>query len=256
MESKYISFEKKNGVFNIIHERPPMNFLSIESMKEFIEAIHTGEADPDVKVITIRGGGEKSFCAGVDVADHTPERVNDMMDTFDSLLKTVMYGSKPKVAVVKGLALGGGCELIAFCDMVYASDKAKFGQPEINVGVFPAPAIAIFPKLIGLKKTYELILTGDMISAADAERIGLVNHVYPHEDLDIEVDKVTKNLCAKSSIVLQLTRKAILRTKDMDLEKAMEWGCDIYEGQLMHTEDAAYGIASFLAQKKPVWKNK
>ena len=256
METTYISTEKKNGVLNIIHDRPPMNFLSIESMKEFIDVLRKAEADPEVKVITIRGGGEKYFSAGVDVSDHTKELMRDMIDTFNNLLALIMDGLKPKIAVVKGLAIGGGCELIAFCDMVYASEKAKFGQPEINVGVFPAPAIAIFPKLIGLKKTYELILTGELISAVEAEKIGLVNRVCTHEDLEGEVKKLTDNLCSKSSIVLQLTRKAILRTKDMDLEKALKWSCDIYEGELMNTEDAAQGIAAFLAQKKPNWKNR
>jgi|APFre7841882630_1041343.scaffolds.fasta_scaffold33021_1 cyclohexa-1,5-dienecarbonyl-CoA hydratase len=256
METKYICSEKRDGVLNIIHDRPPMNFLSIESMKEFIDVLRRAETDPEVKVITIRGGGEKFFSSGVDVADHTPERAEEMMEKFYNLLNAVMYGSKPKIAVVKGYALGGGCELIAFCDMVYASEKAKFGQPEINVGVYPGPAVAIFPKLIGLKKTYELILTGDMISAVEAEKIGLINRVCGHEDLDRELDKLTNKLCSKSSIVLQLARKAIFRTKDMDLEKAMDWSGDIYKGELMHTEDALHGIEAFQTQKKPVWKNR
>jgi len=256
MGNTYISMKKRDGVCDITHDRPPMNFLSIESMREFVEAIRDAEADPDVKVITIRGSGEKFFSAGVDVADHTEERAKDMTDSFFDLLNAVMYGSKPKIAVVQGLALGGGCELIAFCDMVYASEKARFGQPEINVGVYPAPAVAIFPKLLGLKKTYELILTGDMISAAEAEKIGLINKVLPHEDLDKGVDKLTANLSAKSPVVLQLTRKAILRGKDLDLEKAMAWSNDIYEAELMNTEDAHIGIEAFLAQKKPVWKNR
>ena len=256
MEKKYITYQKKDGVANIVHERPPVNFLSIDSMKELIGAIHDAEAAPDVKVITIRGGGKKYFSSGVDVADHTADRAKDMMDTFNDLLNTVMYGSKPKIAVVKGLALGGGCELMAFCDMVYASEKARFGQPEINVGVFPAPAVAIFPRLIGLKKTYELILTGDLISAAEAEKIGLINRVCLPEELDEEVDKLTNNLCSKSSAVLQITRKAILRSKDVDIDKAMAWDCDIYEGELMNTEDAHIGIEAFLAQRKPVWKDK
>ena len=201
MQSKYIFTEKKGGVVNITHERPPMNFLSVESMKEFGEAIREAESDPDVKVITIRGGGEKYFSSGVDVSDHKPEKLKDMVEGFNDLLTALMYGSKPKIAVVKGLALGGGCELIAFCDMVYASEKARFGQPEINVGVLPAPAVSIFPKLIGLKKTYELILTGDLISAAEAEKIGLINRACPHDGLDGEVQKLTNNLCSKSSIV-------------------------------------------------------
>ena len=253
---EYISYEKKDGVCDIVHERAPMNFLSIESMKEFISVIKDAEADPEVKLMTLRGGGEKFFSAGVDVSDHTEERAQEMMEVFIDLLTTVMYGSKPKIAVVQGFALGGGCELIAYTDMVFASEKAKFGQPEINVGVFPAPAAAIFPRLIGLKKTYELILTGNMLSAAEAEKIGLINGVFPHEKLDEEIDKITTTLCSKSSVVLQITRKAILSGKDMDLDKAMAWTNDIYGGELMNTEDAHIGIEAFMAQKQPVWKNK
>ena len=256
MAGKYVSREIKAGVCAITHERPPANFLSIESMLEFITALEEAEADPEVKVITIWGGGGKFFSAGVDVADHTEELAKTMTETFDRLLDALMYGDKPKIAVVKGLALGGGCEVIAYCDMVYASERAKFGQPEINVGVFPAPAAAIFPKLIGPKKSYELILTGDVISASEAERIGLINKVCADDELIDEVNKLTDKLCAKSSIVLQLTRKAIMKAKDVNLETGRKESMSIYDDELMKTEDAHIGIESFLAQKQPVWKNK
>lgn len=252
----YIDVKKTDiGECAIIHQRPPSNFLSIASMKEFIAAIKEAESDPNVKVITIRGG-EKLFCAGVDVADHTEELAQEMVDTFDELLNTLMYGTKPKIAVVKGLALGGGCELIAFCDMVYATERAKFGQPEINVGVFPAPAISIFTRLVGLKRTFELILTGNTLSAAEACSIGLVNKVCPTDKIEEEVDKLTANLCSKSSIVLQLARKAILAAKDLELRDAMKATLDIYQDELMKTEDAKHGIEAFLKQEQPVWKNR
>ena len=255
MEGKCVSTKKNNGVCAITHERPPANFLNIASMKEFIEAVKQAETDPEVKVITIRGGG-KFFSAGVDVADHTEALAKPMADTFDELLNALMYGTKPKIAVVKGLALGGGCELIAFCDIVYASDKAKFGQPEIDVGVFPAPAAAIFPKLVGLKNAFEMILTGNTISAAEARIMGLINKVFPEDQIEEEVDKLTGSLCSKSSIVLNLTRKAILSAKDADLKNGLKTTAQIYEHELMKTEDAKTGIEAFLNKKQPVWKNK
>ncbi|MGV8073201.1 MAG: enoyl-CoA hydratase/isomerase family protein [Syntrophobacteraceae bacterium] len=254
--SEFITVEKKaSGECAITHIRPPANFLSIPSMKEFIVAVKEAEADPNVKVITIRGG-DKLFSAGVDVGDHTEELAQTMVDTFDELLNLMMYGTKPKIAVVKGMALGGGCELIAFCDMVLASEKAKFGQPEIDVGVYPAPAVAIFPKIIGLKKTYELILTGKIISAVEAKEIGLVNQVFPPDKIEEEVDKLVANLCAKSPIVLNLTRKAILAAKDLDLKSGLKATATIYGNELMKTEDAKAGIAAFLNKEQPVWKNK
>ncbi|BBO80979.1 crotonase [Desulfosarcina ovata subsp. sediminis] len=256
MATEFINVETADGICAITHTRPPANFLSIASMKEFISTIEAAEADAAVKVITIHGGGGKFFSAGVDVSDHTEELAQEMVDTFDKLLHCLMYGSKPKIAVVRGMALGGGCELIAFCDMVYATENATFGQPEINVGVFPAPAASIFPRLVGIKKSLELILTGDIISAREAKEIGLVNHVCAPEAIDDAVGKLTHNLCAKSAVVLQLTRKAILAAKDLDLASALSVTADIYANELMQTEDAAIGISAFLKQEKPVWKNK
>lgn len=255
MSMNYITVNKADGVFEITHENPPMNFLNVDSMKQFIDALNEAETDPDVKVVAIRGG-KKLFSAGVDVGDHEEEKAKEMGHVFHELLHQVMNGTKPTVAVVEGSAIGGGCELIAFCDMVYASERAMFGQPEINVGVFPSPATSIFPKLIGLKKTLELILTGDMISAAEAEKIGLINQACPPEELENQTAKLLKTLCEKSSVVLQLTKKAIISAKDMDLERALVWTGDIYEGQLMHTEDANIGIEAYLNKTIPVWKNR
>ena len=126
--------------------------------------------------------GEKAFCDGVDVADHTPDKVDEMIEVFHRMFRLMAELDATTVAVVNGRSLGGGCELMAFCDIVVASEKSRIGQPEIAVGVFPPVAAAWFPKIIGLKKTYELLLTGKMISAKEAEAIGLVNVVLPVEN--------------------------------------------------------------------------
>ena len=146
--------------------------------------------DPTVQLLVFDHAGEKAFSGGVDVADHTEDKVDEMIEVFHGMFRLMVEIDVPTVAVVNGVALGGGCELISFCDMVVASERSRIGQPEIAVGVFPPVAAAWFPKIIGLKKTYELLLTGKMISAKEAEAIGLVNAVIPTEGFTEGVGKV------------------------------------------------------------------
>jgi cyclohexa-1,5-dienecarbonyl-CoA hydratase len=145
---------------------------------------------------------------------------------------------------------------VAACDIVIASERSEFGQPEINAGVFPPPATVLFPKLIGRRKTLELILTGDRIDAKEAERIGLVSRVVPAEKLEKAVDELVGKLQEKSPVVLRLTRKAIYSGFDLDFKRALASVAKIYLGSLMNTEDAVEGLRAFLEKRKPVWKGK
>ncbi|MCL0091971.1 enoyl-CoA hydratase-related protein, partial [Dehalococcoidales bacterium] len=158
--------------------------------------------------------------------------------------------------VVNGVALGGGCELVAGCDMAIASDKAKFGQPEIKLGVNPPPASVLFPKIIGMKKALELILTGDSIDAWEAQRIGLVNKVVPHEELDQAAEEFANRLLEKSGYILKLTREAFYKVSEIsDYEKALDF-INCRSRRIMESEDAVEGLTSFLEKRKPVWKNR
>jgi cyclohexa-1,5-dienecarbonyl-CoA hydratase len=195
----------------------------------------------------------KVFSVGVDVEDHMGDKAPKMLDVFHGMFRLLDSLGLPTLALVNGSALGGGCELAVYCDMVVASEKAKFGQPEIKVGVFPPIAVLAFPRIIGRKKAFELILSGDTISAQDAFDIGLVNKVVPVEAFEEEAQAFISKLAAQSSVVLRMTKKAIVRGYDTGAEEALKVIEDIYMNELMKTADANEGLKAFLEKRKPVW---
>jgi cyclohexa-1,5-dienecarbonyl-CoA hydratase len=198
----------------------------------------------------------KAFSAGVDIADHTEENVEEMLSIFHNIFFCLRTFQQPIVGVVDGPALGGGCELITYCDMVVASARATFGQPEIKVGVFPPVAVVALPKLIGKRKTYEMVLTGKTINAQEALRIGMVNHVVPPEKLDEEVDALLTELRQQSAIVLRMSKRAIFETLGLGFEEGVQVAERLYLDFLMKTEDAKEGLQAFLERRKPNWKDR
>jgi cyclohexa-1,5-dienecarbonyl-CoA hydratase len=169
----------------------------------------------------------------------------------------LMDGLKvPSLAVVNGSALGGGCELALYCDMVIATEKAKFGQPEIQVGVFPPIAALILPRIIGRKKAMELILTGETISAREALAMGLINEVVSEASLAEAVNGWIEKFKKLSGIVLKLTKEAVLSGLNDDMDKGLTVIEKIYLDHLMKTQDANEGLRAFLEKRKPTWKNK
>jgi cyclohexa-1,5-dienecarbonyl-CoA hydratase len=251
-----ILLAKKQGVAEITINRPPLNILNIETLQELNKALKDIKKDDSVSIVIFRGAGERTFSAGVDIKDHMPEKVEELLDAFHEIFFSLNDLDRPTIAVVHGYALGGGCEVAAACDIVIASERSEFGQPEIDAGVFPPPATVLFPKLIGRRKALELILTGDRIDAKEAERIGLVSKVVPAEELEKAVDELVGKLKAKSPIVLRLTKRAIYSGFDLDFKKALASVTDIYLGSLMNTDDAVEGLKAFLKKRKPVWKGK
>ncbi|MCL5960505.1 MAG: enoyl-CoA hydratase-related protein [Chloroflexi bacterium] len=251
-----ILYEKANAVAKITINRPPYNVLDIKTTSEMHKAFDDAQADESVKVIVVTGSGNKAFSAGVDVKDHAPDLMDQMLSGFDSLCYKLMVSPKPTLAVVNGVALGGGCEVAISCDMVIASDRSQLGQPEIKVGVYPSVAVATLHYLITHKKALELLLTGDNVSAAEAKDLGLVNLVVPEDQLEEAVDNFLGRLTDKSSVILQCTKKAYLRALDLPLRAAMESVESDYKNEMMKTEDAVEGINAFLERRKPIWKNR
>ncbi len=256
MKFQNILLEKKDNVAKITINRPPLNIIDIETLKELDEALNEVKEDEGISLLIFTAAGERAFSVGFDIKDHTPEKVDELIKLFHGVTLSLIDLDKPTIAVVDGLALGGGCELIATCDMVVASERSEFGQPEIDVGVYPPVALVLFPRLIGRMRALELILTGERIDAKEAERIGLVNRMIPANRLEEEVNKLVGKLKEKSPIVLKLTRRALYRGLDMELKKALENVNDSYLGLLMHTEDAVEGLKAFLEKRKPKWKGK
>jgi cyclohexa-1,5-dienecarbonyl-CoA hydratase len=161
----------------------------------------------------------------------------------------------PSIAVVNGSALGGGCELALYCDMVIATEKGKFGQPEIQVGVFPPIAALVFPRMIGRKKALELILSGDIISAQEALNLGLINKIVPEASLVEETNKFIERFKKLSGVVLKLTKEAALAGLNDDLDQGLKAIEKIYLDRLMKTNDAIEGLKAFLDKRKPAWKD-
>jgi cyclohexa-1,5-dienecarbonyl-CoA hydratase len=256
MAFQYITFEKKNKVATITLNTPPLNWLTIVMMKEINEALVDVKKDASIQLLVFDHAGEKAFSSGVDVADHTDDKVDEMIEVFHGMFRHMVEIDVPTVAIVNGVALGGGCEVISFCDMVIASERSRIGQPEIAVGVFPPVAAAWFPKIIGLKKTYELLLTGKMLSAKEAEAIGLVNAVVPTEGFREGVDKFLAELTNKSRPVSVWTKRAIKAGLSLDFAQALKASEIIYLSGCMATEDAKEGITAFMEKRKAVWKDK
>jgi len=255
MGYKTILVEEKDMIGRITFNSPPLNVLNIEMMKEINQAIKEFQGKK-LKVLILNANG-KAFSAGVDVSDHTKDKVKGMIQIFHDIFTNLLKIKAPTVALVNGAALGGGCEVATFCDIVIASEKSKFGQPEIMVGVFPPVAAAIFPKLMWSKKALELLLTGEILRANEAKELGLVNHILPVEDFEAESEKfITEKLANNSAVVLQLTKRAFIEGATQNYSESIKKIEDIYLNELMKTSDANEGLTAFLEKRQPVWKNK
>jgi len=245
----------QDNVARITLNRPPLNILDIPMIGELREALTRVQSASDVKVLVIAHHG-KAFSAGVSIQDHTPDKVGEMLEKFHGAISLLHSLATPSIALVDGMALGGGCELAEVCDMVLASDRAAFGQPEIKVGVFPPVAAALFPPLVGRNRALELLLTGETIDAAEAQRIGLINKVFPAASFGEMTGEFIGKLTSLSGSTLRLTKRAV----DCGLNKSLAEGIraveQLYLKELMPTEDAREGLNAFLEKRKPDWKNK
>lgn len=253
-----IKFEIQDRVARITLARPPLNILNIAMMREMGEALDRCAQQRDLVAIVFAAvEGSRAFSAGVAVEEHVAETVFQMLDSFHNIFRLLGQISKPTIAVVDGAALGGGCELVAGCDIVIAGERAKFGQPEIKLGVFPPVAAILLSRIVGEKKAREMILLGEMIDANEALRLGLVNYVVPSSELEPKTTSVLAKLRELSSSSVAMTREALnLAAVGGTLEMALERLENFYLNDLMKTEDAQEGIRAFIDKRKPVWRNR
>jgi cyclohexa-1,5-dienecarbonyl-CoA hydratase len=249
-----IDFSINAGVARITLNLPPANVLNIAMMKEIVQAVDESK-DPGVKVLVVDAKG-KIFSGGVNVADHTADKVNQMTEVFHKMCSSFIKFPQPTLAVLNGHALGGGCELAIACDMIIASEAAKIGQPEIKLAVFPPIAAIMLPRLVGRKKALEIILTGELISARDALNMGLVNQVVAPEKLDEASKTMIDKLASLSGIVLKITKEACFAGMDTDYDSTLKKVEDIYLNKLMKTKDAEEGLKSFIEKRPAKWQNK
>lgn len=252
---KYLQVDNTAGVARITLARPKHNVLDIEMMNELNGQLEKLLADRDLKCVVLLGDGP-SWCAGVEVGDHKPEMVDEMIKTFNRIFELTEQFEVPLIAAVQGACLGGGMELAIACDMVIASEKAVFGQPEIKLGFFPPYAAIRLPQLIGPAKAIEVCTTGKRYSAAEAVQMGFVSQAVDPDQFAEAVEKWIADIKSSSPLIIRLNKRAVRQHLGLSFDKALSGVSDLFLGTLMKTEDTLEGIASFEEKRRPVWKNR
>ena len=242
------------GVAKIGLDRPPLNILTIAMLTELAQAVRDAATKEGVHALVLRGEG-KGFSAGVDVREHLPETIEPMLAAVHDALMAILDAQVPVVAAVHGPCLGGGMELAMAADLVYAADTATFGQPEIQLGVFPPFAAAMYPAWFGRTRAAELVLLGETIPARDAFARGLITGVVPADELAAKAEAVCARLAAFSPSSLRLAREA-LRLGGMLGAESLPPVEGLYADKLMKTEDAREGLAAFLEKRPPKWRGR
>ena len=261
MEYQNLIVEREDGIAIITMNRPKvMNALSMATMHDLDAAIDELAADPEVGAIVLTGAGEKAFVGGADIAEFNSLESAGEAAAYalrgQAVLGKIETLSKPVIAAINGYALGGGCELAMACDLRLAADTARLGQPEINLGIIPGyGGTQRLPRLVGPGQAKLLCFSGDMIDAAEALRIGLVDRVVPAADLLAEAKALARKLAAKAPVALALIKQAI----NAGLEGSLAGGL-AYEaaqfGLVFDTEDRVEGVSAFLAKRKAEWKGR
>ncbi len=258
MEYKNINLEKKNYIGTITLNRPDnLNVFTTPLANELNNALIELDNDEDIRVVVIKASG-KGFSAGIDInelKDKTALEYYDTTTLMEKMNETITNMKKPVIASVHGFAVANGIGLTALCDLAIAAKGTKFGATAINVGLSCiGPAVAL-SKSLGRKKTLELLLTGKIIDADEAERIGLINKVVEKEDLEEETQKLAYEIASKSPLAMQITKKAFYKMSDLELSKAIELANYAFS-QICTLEDAKEGIDAFLNKREPNWKLK
>ncbi len=259
-----LSYEAADGVARLTINRPERrNAMSWDVMTGLRDGLDAARADPEVRVVVLAGAGDEAFCAGADLSAMSGGAGHEagMLDLHQArgVLAAVferMWGlGKPTIARVQGWAMAGGFGLALACDLVVASERARFGAPEINVGLWPYMITVPMVRSMAPKRALELMLTGRIVDAAEAERIGFVNRVVPHETLDDAVGELTGSLAAKSPAVMKLGRDAFYAVWDMAAPDALRH-LHAMLTLTTQTEDAAEGAAAFLEKRPPQWRGR
>jgi enoyl-CoA hydratase len=250
--------EKKGKVATLTINRPEaLNALNMDVLKGLHDALLEISKDSSIAMIKITGSGEKAFVAGADIAgmkEMTPVQAEEFAGYGQRTFRMLETSKKITVAVVNGFALGGGCELAMSCDLIYASSKAKFGQPEVNLGVIPGfGGTQRLQRLVGIQKARELIFTGRIITAEEAKTIGLVAQVFAPEELEANVNNLIEEITSKGPYALAQAKQAMRLGQDMDLNRACQIEKELFAMCFAHA-DQKEGMDAFLSKRKPQWK--
>lgn len=257
---KFISFSSENKIAIIAINNPPANALSSKVMEELNETIEIIQKDDDIKVAIITGTGSVIFVAGADIKEisaiENAAIGKELVRKGQNILNKIEQSEKPFIAAINGLALGGGCELAMACHIRIASDMTKFGQPEINLGIIPGfGGTQRLPRLVGPGKAAEMILTGDMITAKEAFRIGLVDKIVPPEDVLKQAKGLAKRITTKGKLTIAAALKSINQGLQTSLEEGLKIESENF-GNTCITEDMKEGLSAFIEKRQPKFKDK
>jgi cyclohexa-1,5-dienecarbonyl-CoA hydratase len=256
MQTEFILTDKRDGLLTISLRRAPVNVLHVPMIDEILAVVEKAEADGEVRAVMITGHGLRVFSAGVEVLDHSRERIQETFDHFGRLLTRLQAYSLPTVAALNGPCIGGGVELALACDMIIATSSARIAQPEVNLASVAFPGILMLQHRIPPNLLIELMASGEPIQAADAHRIGLVNRIVEADDFEKSSREFMTQFTGKSRPVLQFLKRAIIEARGKTLESGLLKLSRMYVDELLILEDADEGIIAFAQRRTPVWKHR
>ena len=252
---QFVKVRVEGEVARITLDRPDHNLLNERMLAEVAAGINTLGERNEIKLMILDSAG-KTFCGGIEIGEYTQRRVFQLLDAFHGAFAAMLDTSKPLLVVVNGPAFGGGAELAALGDLVIATPKARFAQPEIKLGVFPPLAAAVLPYILGPKQALELVLTGEAMSAERAYDLGLVNWLVSEAELPKKVDEVIAKVTAQSGPVLTMAKKAILGSLGLPLRDGVRNSMKVFLNELAELEDSQEGLRALVEKRAPKWKNR
>ena len=255
-----ILFEKKNAIAYVTVNRPKvLNALNMATMEELRRAFHAIKQDAEVRVVILTGAGEKAFIAGADIGElarNNPVEAKAYTQRGQSVLNLIENCGKPVIACINGFALGGGCEIAMACTLRLASDSARLGQPEVKLGIIPGyGGTQRLPRLVGKGLAMQMVLAGEMISAQEAHRIGLVNEVVPAADLLARAEALAQKIIANAPLAVQWAMEAVNKGMEMPLAEGVFLEATLF-GLCCATEDKKEGTTAFLEKRPAKFKGK
>jgi len=254
-EFQFVKVNVDGEVARLTLDRPDHNLLNERMLSEIAAGINILGERSTIKLIVLDSAG-KAFCGGIELGEYTQRRVFQLLDSFHGAFSAMLDTSKPVLVVVNGPAFGGGAELAALGDLVIATPKARFAQPEIRLGVFPPLAAAVLPYILGPKQALELVLTGEAISAERARELGLVNWLVSEEEMPQKIADVIARVTAQSGPVLTMAKKAILGSLGLPLRDGVRNSMKVFLNELADLEDSQEGLRALVEKRAPKWKNR